>query len=69
MLAERGRTGQDMVAVSSDAFSLTDDGMAKGQTGPHPGQPGAQMAASLGLLAVSTCANGLCNAMCYFQLP
>lgn len=55
--------------MSSDAFSLTDDGMANGQTGPHPGQPGAQMAASLGLLAVSTRANGLCNAMCYFQLP
>jgi hypothetical protein len=65
----QGMAWQDRAGQGSDALSLADDGIAKGQTGPHPGQPGAQMAASFGLLAVSTCANGLCDAMCYFQLP
>ena len=39
--AWQGRTG-----CGSDVSSLTDDGIAMGQTSPHPGQPGAILAAS-----------------------
>lgn len=58
------------MAVNSDASSLTDDGMANGQTGPHPGQPGAQLAASLGLLACFNLCQRASAMLCvYFQLP
>lgn len=70
--AWHGRAGQEQGGNhgGSDASSLTDDGMTKGQTGPHPRPAGCQawpLAGPAGCF--NLCQRPLQMRCCYFQLP